>query len=339
MAAWPIRVRGSPLLPKISSTSPSWSPRTTRCIPIPGRRPSGCRSGPPGTGDRRSPRRSTRTTSWPPPRPSASTGPRTGSTGRCTWAPTRTRFPSRPRSARWRCSPPTTCGCWSTPAAGTRRRPSVSRAILAHNAGPGPRADGIVVTPSHNPPSDGGFKYNPPDGGPAGTDITSQIQDRANDLLADGLKGVRRIPYARAAAADTTGKYDFLGRLPVGPSRGDRPARHQGSRGAHRRRPAGRGQRGLLGRDRRLLRPGPDRGQPRRRRDVPVHDAGLGRQDPDGLLVAVRHGQPDRPPARVHGRDRERHRRRPARHRHPRRRADEPQPLPRRRHRLPVPGP
>ena len=88
--------------------------------------------------------------------------------------------------------------------------PSVSRAILAHNAGPGPRADGIVVTPSHNPPPDGGFKYNPPDGGPAGTDITKEIQDRANDLLADGLKGVRRIPYARAAAADTTGKYDFL---------------------------------------------------------------------------------------------------------------------------------
>jgi phosphoglucomutase len=89
--------------------------------------------------------------------------------------------------------------------------PSVSRAILNHNAGPGPRADGIVVTPSHNPPPDGGFKYNPPDGGPAGTDITRDIQDRANDLLAGGLKGVRRIPYARAAAAGTTMKYDFLG--------------------------------------------------------------------------------------------------------------------------------
>ena len=91
--------------------------------------------------------------------------------------------------------------------------PAVSRAILAHNAGAGPsgvRADGIVVTPSHNPPSDGGFKYNPPDGGPAGTDVTQQIQDRANDLLAEGLKGVRRIPYARAVAADTTGKFDFL---------------------------------------------------------------------------------------------------------------------------------
>jgi len=93
--------------------------------------------------------------------------------------------------------------------------PAVSRAILAYNAsGPGPsksRADGIVVTPSHNPPTDGGFKYNPPDGGPAGTEVTRQIQDRANDLLADGLKAVRRIPYARAAAADTTATFDFLG--------------------------------------------------------------------------------------------------------------------------------
>src|SRR5438309_3834223 len=90
--------------------------------------------------------------------------------------------------------------------------PAVSRAILAHNAtGTGPRADGIVVTPSHNPPPDGGFKYNPPDGGPAGTDITRQIQDRANELLADGLKGVHRVPYARATAAATTGTFDLLG--------------------------------------------------------------------------------------------------------------------------------
>src|SRR6202011_778124 len=97
---------------------------------------------------------------------------------------------------------------------------AVSRAILAHNAslgasasgaGAGPRADGIVVTPSHNPPSDGGFKYNPPDGGPAGTDITREIQDRANDLLGSGLKGIRRIPYTRAVAANTTGTFDFLG--------------------------------------------------------------------------------------------------------------------------------
>jgi phosphoglucomutase len=90
--------------------------------------------------------------------------------------------------------------------------PAVSRAILSHNAGASSaRADGIVITPSHNPPSDGGFKYNPPDGGPAATDITSKIGDRANALLEEGLAGVRRIRYARAMSADTTGTFDFLG--------------------------------------------------------------------------------------------------------------------------------
>jgi phosphoglucomutase len=69
-------------------------------------------------------------------------------------------------------------------------------------------ADGIVVTPSHNPPEDGGFKYNPPDGGPAGSQITTAIQDRANELLRGGLREVRRIRYARARAA--AGAYDFL---------------------------------------------------------------------------------------------------------------------------------
>ncbi|MEU4832579.1 phosphoglucomutase (alpha-D-glucose-1,6-bisphosphate-dependent) [Streptosporangium sp. NPDC023615] len=90
--------------------------------------------------------------------------------------------------------------------------PAVSHAILAYNRGrTGGRADGVVVTPSHNPPGDGGFKYNPPHGGPADTDATSWIQDRANALIADGLKEVRRVPYARALAADTTVRYDFLG--------------------------------------------------------------------------------------------------------------------------------
>jgi len=90
--------------------------------------------------------------------------------------------------------------------------PAVSRAILDHNAiTDGPRADGIVVTPSHNPPPDGGFKYNPPDGGPAGTDVTRVIQDRANELLGAGLSGVRRVTYAQAMKADTTGAFDFLG--------------------------------------------------------------------------------------------------------------------------------
>ena len=90
--------------------------------------------------------------------------------------------------------------------------PAVSRAILAHNCGRASGlADGIVVTPSHNPPADGGFKYNPPDGGPAGSQITSVIQDRANELLQGGLREVRRIPYARARDAATTGSLDFLG--------------------------------------------------------------------------------------------------------------------------------
>ncbi len=90
--------------------------------------------------------------------------------------------------------------------------PAVSHAILTHNRGRTQAlADGVVVTPSHNPPTDGGFKYNPPTGGPAASDATGWIQDRANALIADGLSGVRRIPYRRALAADTTGRHDFLG--------------------------------------------------------------------------------------------------------------------------------
>ena len=94
--------------------------------------------------------------------------------------------------------------------------PAVSHAILQHNAGRSAddrgRADGIVVTPSHNPPTDGGFKYNPPDGGPADTDATGWIADRANELLAADGAGVHRIPFARARTADTTHVFDFCGR-------------------------------------------------------------------------------------------------------------------------------
>ncbi|MCL3997809.1 phosphoglucomutase (alpha-D-glucose-1,6-bisphosphate-dependent) [Streptomyces lavenduligriseus] len=90
--------------------------------------------------------------------------------------------------------------------------PAVSHAILTYNRGrTSGLADGVVVTPSHNPPADGGFKYNPPSGGPAASDATSWIQDRANQIIAGGLKDVRRLPYARALAAETTGRYDFLG--------------------------------------------------------------------------------------------------------------------------------
>ena len=88
--------------------------------------------------------------------------------------------------------------------------PAISRAILAHNAGRGARADGIVVTPSHNPPPDGGFKYNPPDGGPADTGITGWIQDRANALLAAQNREVRRMPVERALTAATTRAIDLV---------------------------------------------------------------------------------------------------------------------------------
>ncbi|MFG1806847.1 phosphoglucomutase (alpha-D-glucose-1,6-bisphosphate-dependent) [Streptomyces sp. NPDC049040] len=91
--------------------------------------------------------------------------------------------------------------------------PAVSHAIITFNNGrTSGLADGVVVTPSHNPPSDGGFKYNPPNGGPAASDATTWIQDRANQLITDGLKRVHRIGYARALAAPTTARYDFLGR-------------------------------------------------------------------------------------------------------------------------------
>jgi len=89
--------------------------------------------------------------------------------------------------------------------------PVISHAILRYNNGSNKsQADGIVITPSHNPPSNGGFKYNPPDGGPAGTEITSWIQDRANEILKTGLRSVKRIPYEKARTAPTTRPYDYL---------------------------------------------------------------------------------------------------------------------------------
>ena len=89
--------------------------------------------------------------------------------------------------------------------------PAVSHAILSWNRGRrSGLADGVVVTPSHNPPDDGGFKYNPPDGGPAGTDITKAVETRANELLADGLREVERIPFERALRAATTSEHDFV---------------------------------------------------------------------------------------------------------------------------------
>jgi len=89
--------------------------------------------------------------------------------------------------------------------------PVVSHAILAYNRGRASGfADGVVITPSHNPPEDGGFKYNPPSGGPAGPEITNIVQKRANEILRDGLKAVKRIPLKQARAANTTQLHDFV---------------------------------------------------------------------------------------------------------------------------------
>jgi len=94
---------------------------------------------------------------------------------------------------------------------GVTPTPVISRAILVYNRNRKEHfADGIVITPSHNPPEDGGFKYNPPNGGPADTDVTGWVQDRANDLLREGNKGVKRVPFDKAMKATSTHQEDFI---------------------------------------------------------------------------------------------------------------------------------
>ncbi len=89
--------------------------------------------------------------------------------------------------------------------------PVISHAILTHNRGGKNRpADGIVITPSHNPPDEGGFKYNPPNGGPADTAITNWVQSKANEFLKNGLKDVKRIPYEKALQCPTTHRHDYI---------------------------------------------------------------------------------------------------------------------------------
>ena len=89
--------------------------------------------------------------------------------------------------------------------------PVISRAILTYNRDHANiEADGVVITPSHNPPSNGGFKYNPPNGGPAGTSATRTVQDRANEILREGLKPVRRMPWEKALQANTTHFEDYV---------------------------------------------------------------------------------------------------------------------------------
>src|SRR5262245_7850736 len=94
---------------------------------------------------------------------------------------------------------------------GVTPTPVISRAILVYNSNRKEHlADGIVITPSHNPPEDGGFKYNPPNGGPADTDVTRWVENRANELLRGGNVGVKRVPFNKAIAASTTHQEDFI---------------------------------------------------------------------------------------------------------------------------------
>ena len=100
---------------------------------------------------------------------------------------------------------------WIQSGGGYTPTPAVSHAILKYNRSRTTGlADGVVITPSHNPPQDGGLKYNPPTGGPADNDAANTIQDRANEILLDDLRAVKRIPYARALAADTTFEKDLM---------------------------------------------------------------------------------------------------------------------------------
>ena len=170
--------------------------------------------------------------------------------------------------------------------------PAVSHAILTHNRTNPRQADGVLITPSHNPPRDGGIKYNPPSGGPAGGEATSAIAARANRLIEGGLSEVRRVPFAQAHA--TAGRFDYLSAYIDDLPRVSGPGRHSKRRGPHRRRSAGRRGRRLLGRDRDPAPAGPDRGQRRRRSALGLHAIGRRRQDPHGLFVALGHGRTDR---------------------------------------------
>ena len=205
--------------------------------------------------------------------------------------------------------------------------PALSHAILTHNRGRHDGlADGIVVTPSHNPPEDGGFKYNPPNGGPADTDVTGWIQEEANRLLEAGVERIERVPFERAISK--AGRYDFVARYvdDLGSVLDMDAIRVIGS--AHRGRPA-RGRIGrLLAGDRGALRPRPDRDERRRGPAIRVHDGRLGWAHPDGSVVALRHGAAGRVARSLRHRVRQRRRRRPPWDRHAVQRAAQPEPRP-----------
>ena len=257
-----------------------------------------------------------------------------GSTARCSWGATRTACPSRPSARSSRCSPRHGVDVMIDADDGFTPTPAISHAILTHNRGGGSgTADGIVVTPSHNPPEDGGFKYNPPNGGPAGTEVTAWIEREANELLDAGLDGVPRaaVGGARRRTATTTSPptsttspavvdLDAIRasglRLGVDPLGGASLAYWAAIAERH-------------GLDLTIVNDALDP-------TFSLRAGRLGRQDPDGLLLAVRDGAADRAEGPLRRRVRQRPRRRPARDRHALRGAAQPQPPPRGVRRLPV---
>ena len=204
--------------------------------------------------------------------------------------------------------------------------PAVSHAILSFNRGrDGDLADGIVVTPSHNPPRDGGFKYNPPNGGPADTDATGVIAKRANEILRDGLKAVKRVPLARAL--QSAQRHDYMDAyIDDLPNVVDMHAisAEKIRIGAD---PLGGASVDYWGAIAERHNLESDGGQPAGRRHMAVHDAGHRRQDPDGLQLAQCDGVADRQSRVLPDRDGQRRGLRPARGRHARRRPAQSEPL------------
>ena len=200
--------------------------------------------------------------------------------------------------------------------------PAVSHAILSYNRGrTAGLADGVVITPSHNPPDDGGFKYNPPHGGPAEPAVTRWVEAKANELLDAGLRGVNRIPYEKALRASTTHRHDYVTAYTSDLVNVHRHGRHPWCEDRPRGGSARGRRRALLGAHRRALRTESHRRQRRRRSHVPLHDRRLGRPDSHGPVLALRDAAADRREGPVRDRRGVRHRPRPTRHRHAERRA------------------
>ena len=204
--------------------------------------------------------------------------------------------------------------------------PVISHAILTYNRGRKTGlADGIVISPSHNPPDEGGFKYNPANGGPADVDVTGWIENAANEFLAKKLAGVARIPYERARKAACIHAHDYITpyvddlanvvdleairsagvRIGIDPLGGAAVQYWQP----------------IIERYKIAATVVNDAVDPTFR----FHDCRLGRKDPDGLLVALCDGAADRAARQIRHRLRQRHRRGPARHRLPVGRTDEPE--------------